>query len=76
MGTSTSSNCFCNFVFDCNISQHVLVPTHVKGNVLDLVLTSHNVVNHLTVHPLSVASFSDHFVVSFDFLRNTPSAHE
>ena len=77
MGTSISSNCFCNFVFDCNLSQHVLEPTHVKGNVLDLVLTSASVVvNHLTVHPLSVASFSDHFVVSFDFLRNIPSSRE
>ena len=40
MGTSHQSNCFCNLVFDCNLTQHVPDPTHVKGNLLDLVLTS------------------------------------
>ena len=45
--------------------------------MLDLVLTSPSVVvNHLTVHSLFVASFSDRFVASFDFFRTTPSAHE
>ena len=70
MGTSNSSSCFCNFVFDCNLSQHVSEPTHVKGNLLDLVLTSASVVvKHLTVHPLSVVDFSDHHAISFDFSR-------
>ena len=44
----------------------MLEPTHVKGNVLDLVLTSVNVtIDHLTIHPLSVINFSDHLVISF-----------
>ena len=30
---------FCEFVFDCNLFQHNMVPAHVKGNILDLVLT-------------------------------------
>ena len=43
LGSSSSSNLFCEFIFDCNLSQHVTVPTHVKNNILDLALTSPNV---------------------------------
>ena len=65
MGTSHQSNCFCNFVFDCNLTQHVPDPTHVKGNLLDIVLTSQSVsINSLIVHPLSVIDFSDHLAIS------------
>ena len=42
-GTSVSSNCFCKFVFDCNLTQHVFGTTHVKGNILDLIITSPNI---------------------------------
>ena len=53
MGTSISSTCLCDFVFDYNFTQHIFEPTHVKGNVLDLVLTSPCVsVTNLTIHPL------------------------
>ena len=70
MGTSLQSNCFCNFVFDCNLTH----PTHVKGNLLDLVLTSPSVyINSLTVHPSSVIDFSDHFAVSFSVGCNVSS---
>ena len=31
MGTSIPSNCFCNFVFDSNLTQHISEPTHLKG---------------------------------------------
>ena len=71
MGTS---NCFCNFVFDCNLTQHVSEPTHVKGNLLDLVLSSASVVvNRLTVYPLSLVDFSDHHAISFDFCCSVSS---
>ena len=46
MGTSIPSNGFA-ILFYC---KHVYEPTHVKGNVLDLVP---NVVDHLTIHPPS-----------------------
>ena len=53
-----STSCFCNFIFDCNLSQHVLEPTHVRGNQLDLIISSASVdVDHVTVHPLSVVNF-------------------
>jgi hypothetical protein len=74
MGTSSSSVCFCNFVFDCNLTQHVLEPTHVKGNVLDLVFTSASVViDILTIHPLSAVNFSDHLAISFDLPCSVPT---
>ena len=74
MGTSNSSNCFCNFVFDCNLTQHVSEPTHVKGNLLDLVLSSASVVvNRLTVYPLSLVDLSDHLAITFDFCCSVSS---
>ena len=41
--------------------------------MLDLVLTSASVVDHLTIHPLSAVNFSDHHAVSFDYFCNAPS---
>ena len=52
MGSTSQS---CNFIFDCNLFQHVSEYTHVRGNLLDLVITSASaVVDHVTVHPQSV----------------------
>ena len=41
-GTSTFSNSFCDFIFDCNLNQLVDSPTHIKGNILDIVLSNTN----------------------------------
>ena len=77
MGSTSQSNCFCNFIFDCNLSQHVLEPTHVRGNQLDLIVSSASVdVDHVTVHPLSVVNFSDHHAISFDFYCHASSLPE
>ena len=40
------SNLFCNLVFQHNLSQLIHVPTHIKGNTLDLLLT--NIDNHIS----------------------------
>ena len=37
--SSSFSTSLCDLVFNLNLSQLVAVPTHVKGGVLDLVLT-------------------------------------
>ena len=48
-------------------------PIHIKGNVLELVLTSAIAsIDYLTSHPLSVVNFSDHVVISFDLHCNVP----
>ena len=75
-GSSSQSICFCSLIFDCNLAQHVSEPTHVKGNMLNLVLTSPGVaVNHGTVHPHSVVYFSDHYAICFDLNCHTSTAH-
>jgi len=38
-GNSFISNNFCEFVFQSNLEQVVATPTHIHGNVLDLILT-------------------------------------
>lgn len=71
MCSSSLSNCLCDFIFDFNLTQHVFVPTHKLGNILDLVITSPEVsISDLSVFqpPNSIAS--DHFMVSFIPLCN------
>ena len=54
-------------MFDCNLTQHVSQPTHIKGNILDLVLTSPIVtIENISVNPQVLSTFSDHFTISFD----------
>ena len=50
-GTSTFSNSFC--------------PTHIKGNILDIVLSNTNFIQNASVEPSQLVS-SDHFIVSFN----------
>lgn len=39
-GSCTSTRLFCDTIFECNLSQLVEDPTHIKGNLLDLVLVT------------------------------------
>ena len=69
-GSSPLSSIFCEFIFDCNLTQHILEPTHVKGNTLDLIITSGDVsVENLSLQPPSLSLFpsADHFIISFSF---------
>jgi len=43
-GSTTISNQFCEYIFDLNLKQLIDQPTHIQGNILDLVLTN---VEHL-----------------------------
>ena len=62
---SPLSNAFCEFVFRHNLFQEVNFPTHIKGNILDLVLSN----SADTIENISCLSFrslsSDHYFVSF-----------
>lgn len=40
-GYSDFSKALCGLLFDCNLVQLVIEPTHAKGNTLDLVITNH-----------------------------------
>ena len=71
--SSPSSTRFCDGVFDCNPTQLVTAPTHIMGNILDLVLVSDaDSISSLRVHPEADSPFkSDHYMVSFA-LRDCP----
>ena len=64
--TSSSSSTFCDFVFDNSLIQLINHPTHVKGNILDLVLTnSENSIANLTIAPATKWITTDHFEITF-----------
>ena len=77
IGSCTLSNNFCEFVFDCNLIQHVTESTHISGNVLDLVLTSHDVtIDQLSINSSPDSVFSDHFIISFISLNSRSYANK
>ena len=64
-GTSSSIS-FCDFVFQHNLTQFVNQPTHIKGNILDLVFTnSDELIHNLHVSSPCHSLFSDHSIISF-----------
>ena len=68
VGQSDLSNGFCDFIYRHNLYLLVSFPTHVKGNILDLILTtSPHIVNNLSPCSQSsmVGSCSDHFLLNF-----------
>lgn len=69
-GSTIMSNLFCDFVFDCDLTQLVTVPTHNRGNCIDLVLSSTpEAVGLLSVSPNALLC-SDHYLISFQFSAN------
>lgn len=72
--TAQSSSLFCDYVFENNLTQMIQCPTHIKGNILDLVLTnSDDLISDIAVHPPSNTCLnSDHFFieVTFSTMRN------
>ena len=75
---SIHSNQFCNLLFTHNIVQLVDTATHIKGNILDLVLVnSENIVSGVKVGSnLLVNSSSDHFLISFSILSVNSRNHK
>ena len=64
-GNSPYSTSLCNFVFDYNLSQVIQIPTHTRGNNMDIVLTNTpQAVFNVNVAPFSPLR-SDHFAVTF-----------
>ena len=65
--TSNSARDLCDFVFDNSLIQLIDQPTHIKGNILDLILMNSNE----CVANLSIALTpdnwipTDHFVITF-----------
>ena len=69
-GHSYTSNTFCDFVYD-NLFQLVDTPTHVGGNLLDLVLTSDTqLIDDLCVLELAGSFRSDHLMITFNLCHH------
>jgi len=71
-GQSHFSSEFCDVTYDLNLQQLVEEPTHIAGNILDLVLTNvPEKVSNLTVNTKSPYPIpSDHFIITFDYLTH------
>ena len=68
--TSSSLSAFCDFVFNNSLIDQ---PTHVKGNILDLVLSDSNeCATNLTVATNNNWLTTDHFAVTFQLIHQTP----
>jgi len=67
-GLSPLSAKFCDIIFNLNLFQLISEPTHIAGNILDLILT--NIPDHIfnvNVHcepPLLIPS--DHYIITFN----------
>lgn len=68
---SPLSTQFCDVLFDHNLAQLVLHPTHVKGNILDLVITDmeDSIVSLWTV---DCSGISDHNQIFFSVTASKP----
>ena len=49
--------------------QHVNRPTHLKGNILDLVLTNADIIQGLTVSPPPYSLASDHYIINLVYKK-------
>jgi len=76
------SSHFCDVVFNLNLVQMIDEPTHIAGNILDLILTNvPDSISNLRIHcepPFPIPS--DHIIITFDFnsslTSNRNSAHK
>ena len=73
-GHSAYSNQLCNLIFQYNLTQFVTFPTHVMGNILDLVLSDNIGLISNTTYDSSQSSLltSDHYVISFWISTSPP----
>ena len=69
-GDSAIANELCNIIFELNLLQHIDQPTHIQGNVLDLILSGGGDLVHslkvLPNHQISIQS--DHYIITFNLL--------
>ena len=66
------SSSICELIFDLNLSQLISQPTHIEGNILDVVFTLFDICNTPEVIPqLPFNLNSDHFLITFTVLSNT-----
>ena len=77
-GSTSFSSDLCDLIVDLNLTQHVTVPIHKGGNILDIILTNFDI-EELSVNPdLPPNTTSDHFLITFlsllSLIRHKPPA--
>ena len=69
---SLEHDSFCEVIFNNHLHQLIKEPTHIKGNILDLVLTdSPELIDNLCVHNCTYSS--DHFLISASVMADSCS---
>ena len=57
---------FCDIAFKLNLTQLIDVPTHIAGNILDVVLTNTDAIYNVSVNSKFPPGLSsDHFMITF-----------
>ena len=69
---SIFSSKLCELAFDKNLTQLISSPTHMRGNILDLVLTNLEEKLIYDVKVEEVNKYSDHFLVYFTISNSLP----
>ena len=71
-GSTRLSTIFCDFIFNWNLTQHVTSSTHIKGNILDLVLTTQSIlISGITTMCHNTLIHTDHSIISFNLQFET-----
>ena len=64
--SNSVSSTFCDTIYDLNLTQLVTKPTHVNGNILDVVLSNFDLSDGPTIiDKLPVGLSSDHYIICF-----------
>jgi len=66
-GNCQASDDFCDMTFELNLIQLITCPTHIHGNILDLILTNdEDLITNVSVNAPDCSQISsDHFSISF-----------
>ncbi|CAB4041921.1 Hypothetical predicted protein, partial [Paramuricea clavata] len=78
IGSSPENEAFCELVEDNFLQQFILSPTHIAGNILDLLLcNTPNIIGDVSLsHPESCGFPTDHYIVELEihlkFKKATP----
>ena len=71
--SSTFSHSLCELVFKFNLQQLVTSTTHLRGSILDLVITnSPDLITSMQVDSNICSNFSDHYLITFSTRLCTP----
>ena len=65
-GHTPLSTYFCGLIFEFNLDQLIMEPTHKRGNLLDVILTNTNCIDNISVRttpPFGLSS--DHYLINF-----------